>query len=496
MTFYDYQLEFVPAFVRAILCGYMLDFTLLWSRQSGKTEAGLQTIITCMIFLPRFAKDPELVERYPQLEKFKDGFRVGFVGPTQGQAGIPFERIREDIQVRGRYTSYLKEFGISILKNNNERFLLSNGSKMDALTAKPGSERKKEGQTYHLLWFEESQELSTYAIRDVFSPMLATTQGVKVFVGTTGERRGEFYNTILRNKEKAPGSHFEFNADRVMLDYPAYKIWHDDFVSKLPGGKANPIYRKVCMLEWILKFGALMSYEAFNRCIADGQAGRPHFLRNQIDYEQEHEYLFTFDFAKIQDKTAGGFWERWDDHYRLLDIMDVSHLDHPVQDDMIIRWIMAKRATYFQKTQVLYNVGKYMRFRVAGDTQGIGDVRLDNIKQKFAEKHNFRPLTHAVNFSASVKDAMYHVFNNCVPLESPRPSKAFWYMPQGEDVQFDTFKREMVDCVTEKRGDLTAFHHPKTNSQVDDGLNPHDDYVDMLMIGLYIFEKVKVMTTY
>jgi hypothetical protein len=479
---YPYQRKIALKIIKSIINFSMDTYTILWSRQIGKTEIGKLVIITLMLWLPTLASYPEILAKYPKLEKFKDGFRVGFIGPKEEQASIPFNRIKDDIELKGKYVAWFRKFGVQIVSKNSKLFSLSNGSFMKMHTAKKGS--AKEGDTFDFLWFEEAQDLSSYAIYKVFLPMLADTHGSKVFVGTSDYKRCEFYNMIQSNKTYQPDFHSEVDCYQAIEEKPGYAAWLDKYVADLrpKGGKESAAYKMACELKWMFSGGQLMSYEAFQWCRANGVDGKPGFKRMEIDYSGNYEYLLSLDFAKHQDKTACGFWEIHDDHIRLLDLLDMKTIDHNEQDQIIAGWLKDKTVAYKNNK---YNPYRWtMKGHVKGDSQGIGDVRLSNLKAEFRRHGLSHWLISGQGFTLPDKDKMYKTFNNSVPLEKNRPTKVLWYDAGVDDMEFEQFEREVLTCEVKKKGTKMTFAAPDESSDVDDSERQYDDYVDQMMVAV------------
>ena len=75
---------------------------------------------------------------------------------------------------------------------------LSNGSRCRRQTANPRA--KIEGSTYHIIVVDECQDADELVIRKSIHPMLASTGGSMVKIGTPGYHKGDFYKAINLNK--------------------------------------------------------------------------------------------------------------------------------------------------------------------------------------------------------------------------------------------------------------------------------------------------------
>src|ERR1017187_5876003 len=76
-----YQEPFVRRLFESLIISDGARITALFSRQSGKTEAVADVVVTAMIMLPLLAR------AYPaMLGKFKQGIKVGVFAPVEDQA--------------------------------------------------------------------------------------------------------------------------------------------------------------------------------------------------------------------------------------------------------------------------------------------------------------------------------------------------------------------------------------------------------------------------
>lgn len=258
---YAYQRVFVARCIQSILENDGAIVTALWSRQSGKTEAVATLVLGLTILLPVLAREfPD----DPRLQMFVRGFQVGIFAPIDEQAKIAFSRVRAYAH-SDRCQEILTDpdLNIQIVTSRGDTLTFSNGSYFQARSASPDSQI--EGKTFHLVICEESQKLSRQKVEKEIRPMLASTNGSMVKIGTAWESRGGFHTDIQRNVElhKAGGqrNHFEFPYDRVCAerrkmfekDGNRYHLNYEKFVSgeiaKL-GGTDSLEFRMNFMCLW------------------------------------------------------------------------------------------------------------------------------------------------------------------------------------------------------------------------------------------------------
>lgn len=83
---YPYQLEAAYAIIYSVITFSGDVKTMLFSRQSGKTETVAFVVDTLCVLLPALANF------IPDLEQFKTGFRVGLFAPQSDQVTTTYSR--------------------------------------------------------------------------------------------------------------------------------------------------------------------------------------------------------------------------------------------------------------------------------------------------------------------------------------------------------------------------------------------------------------------
>ena len=217
--FYLYQRLFARRLVESILENDGAILTGLWSRQSGKTECIAATIIGCALILPALSK---VFPDDQRLKPFKDGFWAGIYAPKQEQSDISFTRMRNRVNSEeGQAIMADPELGpIKLVTNRGDTLMFSNGSIVMSRTASP--ETELEGKTWHVVIVEEAQNVQRSKVEKEIRPMLATTNGSMVCIGTAGESRGGFHVSIQDNvaelEKGGKRNHFEFPYDIVIAE--------------------------------------------------------------------------------------------------------------------------------------------------------------------------------------------------------------------------------------------------------------------------------------
>lgn len=209
-TLYTYQALFARRIIESVLNNDGATITGLWCRQSGKTETIAAVCLGISVLLPELARSfPD----DPRFMPFHKGFLVGVYAPIERQSLLSFNRMRK--WVEGPHCAEIlsdPELNIVVVASRGDTIAFSNGSVIIARTASPMSQ--VEGETHHLVVAEEAQKLLRSKVEKEIRPMLASTNGTMVKIGTAWESRGGFHHSIQQNVEAqekgGPRNHFEF----------------------------------------------------------------------------------------------------------------------------------------------------------------------------------------------------------------------------------------------------------------------------------------------
>jgi len=170
------------------------DFTV-----THNTEALGAIIAALCVMLPYLAK------KYPDswhlnitddngvYRGFRFGFKVGIYAPRRAQAQIMFDRIKT-IFATDSAKQVLKEIKLTQEVSNGNSVKLSNNSRI--LCESASEQSKIEGATHDLLVAEEAQDISDLKIRKSLRPMIASTKGCFVMIGTATGKKCEFYSAL------------------------------------------------------------------------------------------------------------------------------------------------------------------------------------------------------------------------------------------------------------------------------------------------------------
>jgi hypothetical protein len=229
IKFYSYQSVFAHRIVESVILNDGANITGLWSRQVGKSESVAAICAGTASLLPVLASE------FPDDDRFKPfyrGFAVGIFAPVEDQALTPYRRMRKMLEDDSYYhdpnkaekapwgKAILEELNIALTASRGDRLEMSHGSLITSRTASPQSQT--EGGTYNLIVLEESQKLLQSKVEKELSPMLSSTFGTMVHIGTAWESRGGFHNQIQHNEEvyerTGVRNHFLFDFESICAE--------------------------------------------------------------------------------------------------------------------------------------------------------------------------------------------------------------------------------------------------------------------------------------
>ena len=275
VSLYDYQEVAAYALIYSVITFSGDVKTMLFSRQSGKSETIAFVIDTLCVILPA------LGNIIPDLEQFKTGFRVGLFAPQSDQVTTTYSRALTRLN-SANAEMVLEDPDIDTYLESNVRLKLSNGSYLAGQVASKQS--KIESKTYDFVIVEEAQDVDDLIVSKSIEPMLSATGGTLVKVGTTGMFKNNFYYEIQHNRQldrkiKDPRirSHFEFNYKDIIIDRrKQFKIdgkrFHlnyeaDVMRKKERWGEESQAFKLAYALIWDLESGMLLTDKEYNRII-------------------------------------------------------------------------------------------------------------------------------------------------------------------------------------------------------------------------------------
>lgn len=160
LSLYRYQEEAVYAIIYSVITFSGDVKTMLFSRQSGKSEAMAFIIDTLCVLLPALGKI------IPDLEQFSTGFRVGLFAPQSDQVQTTYSRAMTRIN-SANAEMILSDPDIDVYLESTARLELSNGSYLAGQVASKQS--KIESKTYDMVIVEEAQDVDDLIVSKCYS---------------------------------------------------------------------------------------------------------------------------------------------------------------------------------------------------------------------------------------------------------------------------------------------------------------------------------------
>lgn len=238
ITLYQYQRDTAWRIIYSVVANEGEVLTMLFARQSGKTEALAFAGATLTVILPALANF------IPELQDFKNGFAIGLFAPQSEQVTTTHDRTLNRLSTENA-ALIMEDPEIDTELEYETRLVLSNGSYMLGQTASIRS--KIESKTYHLIFVEEAQDVDSYLLEKSIEPMLASTNGTMVKCGTTGTQKNHYFYDIQANakrnrqiKDPRLKVHFEFDykeiirqkADAHKIDGNPFHLKYEQYVLK------------------------------------------------------------------------------------------------------------------------------------------------------------------------------------------------------------------------------------------------------------------------
>lgn len=273
---YGYQQGPAYRIIYSMLKGDGAQITLLFSRQSGKSEVVTFCVVIIGIMFPVLGK------MFKELAHFSNGVKMGLFAPQMDQVETVYQRCME--RITSEHTQLLLEDpDVDDGLTSKVHFRLKSGSFLKAQSA--AKQSKIESKTYHLALLDETQDIDSEKITKSIIPMTASTFGTIVRLGTPNRNKGNFYYMIQHNKkqdriaaQKNGGTvppekqlHFQF-AYKDIIRYKKQqfakdgKIWHTYYEKSVQRdvesmGKNSESFRMSYALEWLFDVGMFITEE-------------------------------------------------------------------------------------------------------------------------------------------------------------------------------------------------------------------------------------------
>lgn len=453
---YDYQEATAYAIIHSVVTGQNETLSMLFSRQSGKTETLAFVIDTLSVLLPALAKF------IPDLEQFKDGVKIGLFAPQSDQVWTTYNRALMRLSTDNA-EQVMGDPDLEVRLDKPTKFELTNGS---SLTAQVASKQSKiEGKTYDLVIIEEAQDVDSYIVQKAIEPMVSATGGTIVKCGTTGTSKNHFWYDIQYNKnlnrkqkDKRLFYHWEFDYKQIIRDKRKQfekdnKIFHlgyeKDVLKKRERlGAESTVFKLNYALLWDLESGMLITDKEFE-AITNKKMG--HVI------EKNDIIIAGLDIGKEEASTVVTLgkivWEPNDEDEPpkivVVGWLELHKLDYEIQHHAIVEYL------FENNVQNLF-----------ADYTGVGKAVVDRLMYSLGDAISVEPFT----FSKQSKSEMW--FNLIDYIQTGR-----LIIPANKKVrelpEWEKFEEQLTNCSKNYDG-------PYLVCQKGDGF--HDDYVDSLAL--------------
>lgn len=459
LPLYGYQEMTAYRIIYSIIALEGETLTMLFSRQSGKTETLAFVVDTLCVILPVLAKI------FPELDQFKDGIKIGLFAPQSDQVTTTYGRAMTRLGTANA-AEVMADPDLDIGLTSDVRLHLTNGS---SLTGQVASKQSKiESKTYDLVLIEEAQDVDSYLIEKSIEPMVSAVGGTIVKCGTTGRVKNDFWFEIQNNKKRNRrltdhrlAFHFEFDYKSIIRykreqfekDGKRFHLnYEQDILRKLKKrGEHAESFKLSYALIWSLESGMFMTDKEWD-ALCNNKKGQP---KDPDDAETWH-VVAGLDIAKDSASTVLTI-------LRVHDKKEDEEFDPPKKE--IIHWLELANMSYETQHHLLQQalVDWNVRTLVA-DYTGVGKPVVDR-------------LAHAVGDFVTV-----------VPYTFTRPSKSEMWQALRADIDS---KRLIIPANKQVRAldEFRNFQDQITNLQkwyegsyivAEKSQGNFDDYCDSL----------------
>jgi len=455
---YDNQVDIV----RAITTTGSKEVDVVEPRQVGKTSSiAVASAKLCEIEGAKWNRlNPE-------------PYRIGIFGPKLAQAQLDLQRIK--------FWAMHNEQGRSLIdwkKTTNSLIRWHNGSEVHSISASEQTEQ--EGLTYNVAIVEEAQKVSDHAVSQVISPMVGSTAGKIVKIGTVRAIRNHFWRSCNKNPRTIKiahhwlgcglllkrGGYKEYNGNRIsnfILDRMPLMLKEKYVVSGyFPNDPAFMYYGDMeyndfltqYELEWLEQFGLFLSRDELESMFMGV---------HPIEYSQTAltDTLYAgIDFATgaNNDDTSVSVYKKIGNLKRK--IFGTTWGDLPLPD---------------QKRELVNLFGPHGRFRcqaILGDVGGNGQAVIEDLRAEYS-----MPI-FGVHFGASdreiktcsmnMKTSMYNDFKKDLQNGLIQHYGITADTPKEIQMQYRKERREWETLEQETRADTVNKKIQATESEHDD----------------------------
>jgi hypothetical protein len=495
---YPYQQDFMWTVAENAVLSTGEDITCMFARQSGKSQCSGDLAVALCIALPMFAElfpeDNRLNIRDEQgnYRGFNKGFNIGIYAPTLAQAQRTLTKVKNTLSTSNSQ-KILRELGITWDVSNGKEVVLvkKNPSgfthwKSVVACATAAPKAKIEGDTHNLIIMEEGQDLDDYVVNKSIFPMLGSTNGCSVRIGTAGNRKCEFLKSIKRNLQREMDNpalkvNFNFVGD-VCARYNSFFRNHLEKMKDILGEDSEE-YQMSYNNKWFLDRGMFVTED---RLLNDQVAPRDGVFSNLLSPQAAESMLgYNYsivagvDFASVNDATV-------------LTIMAVDWMNPLIDtwitdpetgatnrvmafEKHIINWLELSGVDYeYQFFEIRDFLKQYKRLvKVAADTTGVG---LPIFHRLCAEFEGLNVVVEPCIMSRKNASEMFRLFSSDIY----RKRVTF---PYSDMAKRSSHVRKFRWQMLEAEKDIDSLGYLVVKAPDESGA--HDDYVDSACIACH-----------
>jgi hypothetical protein len=402
---YEYQKEPTFRILYSMLEMDGAEITILYPRQSGKSEVVSFTVNIIGILFPVLAKV------FPkQLGHFAAGVKMGAIAPQLDQVETVYERCMARL-LSPTTQMFLNDPDVADKPLSTVNYKLKSGS---FLKGQSGAKQSKiESKTYHIVFIDESQDMDTDKVRRSIIPMTASTFGTIIRTGTPGRYKGDFYYTIQNNRkhDRKLKSKRAKETKRLHFEYDYLHVFKDkDRQYKLDGVKFHTLYRKsverdiksmganseafrmAYKVEWLLDVGMFVTEERMESNLYNNRIGFPK-LNPKEDF-----VVAGLDIASARNET----------------VLTFGKVDEPALDfgekprKTVCGWVTLAHTNYEEQFHMIAEALMENGVRVLyADYTGVGRALTDVLMYHLQDYIDIVPYT----FSPSSKSDMWKMLD-------------------------------------------------------------------------------------
>ena len=398
---YPYQEEFL------ISCAKEKRVAALWSRQSGKSFS-----------ISMFCLYKCLTEK---------NYSIIVIAPTQRQSSELYIKIRSAIQNCDFFSQYIEI-------STQTELVFSNGSRILSLPSGPEGASIR-GFTANTVILEECGIMKDKVVNEVVMPMIASTDGQVIKIGTP-KGKNNFWQSCYGRETKYKLFHVPYQIPLKCNQYT------EDFIEEQRNNLTSLEFKTEYEAQFIEDSDCYFKQELIESCIVDYELYKENLYFNQINHKW-CQYYCGVDFARLgEDVTVINILEKRDDNMKLVHCEEIKH---------------KKLTEAIGRIKQLDTHFKFMK--ICLDETGIGAGPTDVLEEELGNK------IQGVTFTVKTKEDMY--------------SNLKKVMEQGK-LKFPMIKKLFYE-LSDLRYEITG----SGNTKIHHSEGGHDDYSDSLMLSCW-----------